>query len=106
MPYKDPQRKREWEQQHRLQRIRRRRELRKLEAAEGKEEWSGSGLLWLGVLGGGALAACSPQLAIGGGSLILCLAGIYRKDWKWWILGLLLLGLGLFFRWNDREART
>ena len=30
MPYKDPQRKREWERHHRLQRLTRRRELRRI----------------------------------------------------------------------------
>ena len=33
MPYNDPQRKREWEQRHRGQRVARRRELRRIEAA-------------------------------------------------------------------------
>ena len=33
MPYSDPQKKREWEQEHRSRRLSRRRELRRIEAA-------------------------------------------------------------------------
>jgi hypothetical protein len=74
MPYKDLERKKEWEQQHRSQRLARRRELRRIEAAHnaahpaapGIEE-GGAGVLWFPVIGGVALASYSPMLATGTG---------------------------------------
>jgi hypothetical protein len=111
MPYKDLQRKREWEQQHRPQRLARRRELRQIEAAwkEAHPEalWlKGSGVgfrFLLPVLAGGALAAYNPQLAMGAGGLTLLLAAAYKKDWSWWIVGIIILVLGFFLQWNDQN---
>lgn len=61
MPYKDLEGKREWERQHRSQRIARRRELRRIEAVHNpaqpvtpKIEGSGTGVLGLPVVGGAA----------------------------------------------------
>jgi hypothetical protein len=109
MPYKDPEQKRLWEWQHRSQRLARRRELRQIEAAwkEAHPEalWvkdSGVGFL-LPVVAGGALAAYNPKLAIGAGGLTLVVAAAYKKDWSWWIVGILILALGLFFQWNNKN---
>ena len=111
MPYMDPQEKREWELRHRSQRIARRRELRQLEAAWREAHpgavWlkdSGAGFL-LPVAAGGALAACNPKLAIGAGGLTLVVAGVYKKDWSWWLVGLLILVLGVFFHWNNKKEQ-
>ena len=111
MPYKDPQRKRVWEWQHRSQRHARRRELRQIEAAwkEAHPEalWmqeSGTGFL-LPVVAGGVMAAYNPKLAIGAGGLALLLAAVYKKDLSWWIVGVIILVLGLFFQWSDQSAQ-
>jgi hypothetical protein len=111
MPYNDPQKKREWEQQHRSRRLSRRRELRRIEAARieaqpeiQRQQGSGAEFL-LPLVAGSALAAYNPKLAIGAGGVTLLLATIYKKDSRWWIVGLLLLVLGLFFQWNDKTKR-
>jgi hypothetical protein len=111
MPYKDPTHKREWELHHRLQRLARRRELRRMEAArseaqpEGiRAQDSGPGVL-LPVLAGGALAAYNPKLAMGAGGLTLVAAAFYKKGWSWWIVGALILAVGLFFQWNNSERK-
>lgn len=54
---------------------------------------------------GGVLAAYNPKLAMGAGGLTLLLAAVYKKDWSWWIVGMLILALGLFFQWNDRDEK-
>lgn len=110
MPYKDPQKKMEWEQQHRPQRLARRRELRQIEAAwkEAHPEPSGaegSGAFVFPLVAGGALAAYNPKLAIGAGAVTLIVACAYKKDWRWWIVGILLLAFGLFFQWNKQSAK-
>jgi hypothetical protein len=111
MPYKDPQRKMEWERRHYPQRLARRRELRKIEAAW-KEAHpdavaprdSGAGFLFP-MVAGGALAAYNPKLAIGVGGVTLLLTAIYKKDLRWWIVGGVILALGLFFQWNDQSEK-
>lgn len=106
MPYKDPQAKREWERLHRPQRLARRRELRSIEIARKEaypEAFSAVSFL-VPVVAGGALAAYSPELAIGTGGLTLAIAGIYKKGWTWWIIGILVIALGLFFYWSDQNA--
>jgi hypothetical protein len=111
MPYKDLQRKTEWERVHRPQRLARRRELRKIEAAwkkahPGMVRVPGVGAVFLfPLVAGGALAAYSPKLATGTGGLTLLLAAIYKKDWRWWIAGVLILAVGLFFDWIDKSAK-
>ena len=111
MPYKDPQRKMEWERRHHSQRLARRRELRQIEAAwkEAHPEAvalrdSGAGFL-LPMVAGGALAAYNPRLAIGVGGVTLLLAAIYKKDLSWWIVGGVTLTLGLFFHWNHQSTK-
>jgi len=107
MPYKDLRRKTEWERLHRPQRLARRRELRRIEAAR-KEAQSeaprshdqGASIL-LPVLAGGALAAYNPKLAMGAGGLTLLAAAVYKKGPTWWIVGILILALGVFFNWNE-----
>jgi hypothetical protein len=109
MPYKDLRRKTEWERLHRPQRLARRRELRRIEAARNDAQPEvptvhdqGAAVL-LPILAGSALAAYNPKLAIGAGGLTLLAAAIYKKGSTWWIVGVLTLALGLFFQWNDKN---
>jgi 4-hydroxybenzoate polyprenyltransferase len=109
MPYKDPEAKREWERQHRPERLARRRELRRVETAQ-KEAQPGAyavrnaGINFLlPVIAGGALAAYSPKLAIGAGGVTMAIAGIYKKGWSWWVVGILIIVLGFFFYWSSQN---
>jgi hypothetical protein len=111
MPYKDPEQKREWERLHRSERLARRRELRQAEAAREEAQpvpqrlqGGASGLL-LPLAAGSALAVYNPKLAIGAGGLTLLLAAVYKKDWSWWILGVSILVIGLFFQWNQKTEK-
>ena len=105
MPYKDPEAKREWERQHRPQRLARRRELRQIEAAreEAKSEAASSVGFLVPVIAGGALAAYSPKFAIGTGTLTLASAAIFKKSWSWWVVGILFVVFGLFFYWSEQN---
>ena len=101
MPYKDGRRKTEWEQRHRPRRVARRRELRRIESVRQatqpdppKPTDNGPGFL-LPVIAGGALAAYNPQLAMGAGGLTLVVAALYKKSWTWWVVGILILALGV-----------
>src|SRR5271167_2426330 len=108
MPFKDVQRKKEWEQQHRTQRLARRRELRRIEAAreEARPEVANSGAIeaafLLPLAGGSALVAYNPKLAIGTGGVALVAAALLKKGLSLWIFGALLLALGLIFHWNNK----
>jgi hypothetical protein len=112
MPYANAQDKRAWEYEHRTERLARRRELRQAEAARQEAEGaprspqdlSGGGLL-AALAAGSALAAYNPKLAIGAGGLTLAAAALYKKDWNWWLVGILLVILGMFFHWN-KMAKT
>jgi hypothetical protein len=114
MPYKDSQHKKEWERQHRPQRLARRRELRRIEAAPKEDEPealqtqdSGASFL-LPVVAGSALAACNPKLAMGVGGTTILVAAFYKKGWTWWIVGILILVMGVvmgvFFQWKDQNT--
>jgi hypothetical protein len=109
MPYRDPEAKKEWERQHRLQRLARRRELRRIETApeEAQPEAhavldGGTGFL-IPLIAGSAVAAYSPKLAMGAGGLTLAIAGIYKKGWSWWVVGILIVVLGLLFYWSNQN---
>ena len=112
MPYKDSQHKKEWERQHRPQRLARRRELRRIEAAHKDAQpevlkVQGGGVSFLlPVIAGGALAAYNPKLAMGAGGVTLLLAALYKKGWPWWIAGVLIVVLGLFFQWNEQNTKN
>ena len=109
MPYRDPERKKEWERMHRPQRLARRRELRRVEAAKqttpevaSKEDSEVPFLVPLVV--GGALGAFSPELGMALGGLTLAIAAIYKKGWLWWIVGFVVLVVALFFFFKDQNA--
>jgi predicted cobalt transporter CbtA len=55
------------------------------------------------VIAGGALAAYNPMLGMGTGGLTLAIAAIYKKRWTWWIVGVVILVVGLFFYWSDKN---
>jgi hypothetical protein len=111
MPYKDLEQKRAWEQEHREERLARRRELRRIEAVRVAAEPApspsigGSGLVLLPILAGGALAAYNPKLAMAAGGLTLVIAAYYKKGRNWWIVGILILVIGLLFHLNDEEGQ-
>lgn len=109
MPYKDPQRKKNWESQHRVQRLARRRELRRIAAAQQAArpdatgtEHSVAGVL-IPLVAGGALAAYNPKLGMVAGGGTLAIAGIYKKGWTWWIVGIVTLAVALFFYWENQK---
>jgi len=103
MPYKDPQQKQEWERRHRLQRLARRRQLRRVEAAQqltqsAPLDSAGSpDFPWYLLAGGGLLALYNPAVALGAGTLILVIAGFQKRGWQWWALGSVILAIAIFF---------
>ena len=115
MPYKDPERKREWERLHRSERLTRRRELRRVAAAQQPTrpdatatEHNVAGFL-IPLVGGGSLAAYNPKLGMAAGGGTLLVAAIFKKGWAWWVLGAVILALALFFYWskqNDKGSRS
>ena len=70
---------------------------------EPNTQQSGVGIL-VPLVAGGALAAYNPKLGMGAGGLTLAIAAVYKKDWRWWIVGVVTLVLSLFFYWNDKNA--
>jgi hypothetical protein len=110
MPYKDLDQKRQWEQEHRSERIARRRELREIETAhaEGQLETprppDAKVILLVPLAAGAALAAYNPKLAMGAGGLTLCWAAFYKKGGTWWFAAVLLMVFGLFFLWNEQTT--
>jgi hypothetical protein len=100
MPYRDAEAKREWELRHRAERLARRRELRRIQAAQPTQltvDTDGTGVLLIPLLAGGALAVFSPKLGLASGGLTLLAAGFYRKSWHWWLVGALIMLLGFIF---------
>jgi hypothetical protein len=113
MPYKDPQRKREWERINRLKRLARRRELRyekvaqELTATKSADSMTVAGYPWLLFAGGGLmLALYRPELGLGAGGLILTVAAVLKKGWQWWILGAVIIALALFVLASDQRNDT
>jgi hypothetical protein len=110
MPYKDLERKKEWERLHRPERLARRQELRRTAAAqhptrpEAPGTQHGGPVFLIPIVAGGALAAYNPKLGMGAGGLTLAIAAIYKKDWRWWIVGGVILALALFFYWENQKG--
>ena len=117
MPYKDPERKKEWERLHRPQRLARRRELRRIAEAQevARPEVSrvrpevpstrpSKGPGFPGPLAaGGALAAYNPNVGMAAGGATLAIVAIFKKRWIWWALGV-LIALAIFLYWYIRMA--
>jgi hypothetical protein len=111
MPYKDLERKKEWERLHRPERLARRRELRRIEASQQASrpempstQDGGLGFL-IPIVAGGALAAYDPKLGIGAGGVTLGIAAIYKKGWKWWVVAIVILAVALFFYWDNQTSK-
>ena len=109
MPYKDPERKKEWERLHRAERLARRREVRSVQAVEQttrpqvtRESSGGAGFL-VPLVAGGALAAWNPMLGMGAGSLTLVVAAVWKKNWAWWLVGCVTLFIALLFYFTNNE---
>jgi hypothetical protein len=110
MPYKDSERKKEWERLHRAERLARRRELRRTEAVqqatrpdEPSTQDGGLGFL-IPIVAGGALAAYDPKLGMGAGGLTLAIATVFKKSWRWWVVGIVILAVALFFYWDNQTS--
>jgi hypothetical protein len=79
---------------------RRRRELRQFEAARIAAQpgaltgQDGSFRILFPLVAGGPLAAYNPKLAVAAGTVTLLVAALYKKDWLWWIVGILILAFG------------
>jgi hypothetical protein len=109
MPYKDPERKKDWEQLHRAERLARRRELRHGQAVEqttrprAPRESSGGVVFLVPLVAGGALAAYNPKLGMGAGGLTLVVAAVWEKNWAWWLAGCVTLFIALLFYFTNNE---
>lgn len=109
MPYKDLERKKEWERLHRTERLARRRELRHAQAVEqtarpieiGRAS-DGIGFV-VPLIAGGALAAWNPKIGMGAGSLTLVVAAVWKKNWAWWLVGCVTLFIALLFYFTNNE---
>lgn len=109
MPYKDPERKKEWERLHRPERLARRRELRRAQAAEQttrpkviRAAGGGVGFL-IPLIAGGSLAAYSPKLGAIAGGATVAVAAVLRKDWAWWVVGWVTLAIALLFYFINKD---
>lgn len=109
MPYKDPERKKEWERLHRPERLARRRELRHAQTTREvtrpnavEETGSDAGFL-VPLVAGGALAAYNPKLGIAAGGLTLVAAAVWKKNWIWWLVGCVTLFIALLFYFTNTE---
>jgi len=109
MPYKDSERKKEWERLHRTERLARRRELRHAQAVEqtarpiAVRKASGGVGLVVPLIAGGALAAWNPKLGMGAGSWTLVVAAVWKKNWAWWLVGCVTLFIALLFYFTNNE---
>lgn len=110
MPYKDLERKKQWERLHRPERLARRRELRRITATQqmarpevASTQSSGLGLL-IPIVAGGALAAYEPRLGMGVGGATVAIAAIFKKGWTWWVVGIVILAVALFFYWDKQTS--
>jgi hypothetical protein len=112
MPYKDPQKKLEWERQHRPERLARRRELRQIEATwkaahpEAPRMPGTASVFLLPLAFGGVLSAYDPKLAISAGVLTLLVAAGFKRDWRWWIVGTIILSVGLATLWINQKSKS
>jgi cell division protein FtsW (lipid II flippase) len=114
MPYKDIERKKEWERLHRPQRLTRRRELRRIEAAQqdarpetGPMDYKEAGVA-VPLVARGILAVLSPELgmALGGLTLVVAATYNYKKGWQWWIVGAVVVLVALFLYVSRPDAEV
>jgi len=62
-----------------------------------------SALVWAPLVLGGALSAYDPKLAIGAGCLTLVVAAFGKKGAGWWIVGVIVLMIGVLFYGNSQN---
>ena len=55
------------------------------------------------IVAGGALASFDPKPGMGAGGLTLAIAAIYKKGWRWWVVGIVILAMALFFYWDNQK---
>jgi hypothetical protein len=98
VPYANPEMKKLWEQRHRSERLARRRELRRISAANypaahatGEPEFP-----WYLLAGGIALAIYNPALALIISSGIAIISAAKHAGWQWFVLAALIGALALF----------
>lgn len=109
MPYKDLERKKEWERLHRVERLARRRELRRTQVTEqttrpvATRALSGGVGFLVPLVAGGALAVYNPKLGMGAGGLTLVVASVWKKNWAWWLVGCVTLFIALLFYFVNNE---
>jgi hypothetical protein len=39
------------------------------------------------------------------GALTLSATAYYKKDWRWWTVGIVTIALAVFFLWNGRKEK-
>jgi hypothetical protein len=99
MPYKDPAKKKEWEELHRAERLARRRELRQTRGVEQERQPNqepekvgfGNSVVLIPIITGGALAAYSPKVGFAVGGLGLVSSVVFKKGWAWWLVSCVVL---------------
>jgi hypothetical protein len=108
VPYKDPNRKKEWERLNHERRLARRSELRRIHVVEGdslvrqaSQSLASFPLPWLVLGAGSGLALYSPSMGVAAGALILAIAAYNTKGWQWKLIGVVILLISLFLLWND-----
>ena len=110
MPYKDLERKKECERLHRPERLARRRELRRIAAVHQPTRPDATGTepnlagVLIPLVAGGALAAYNPKLGMAAGGGTVAIAAIYKKSWRWWVVGIVILAVALFFYWDNQTS--
>jgi len=65
----------------------------------------GAIIVWAPLIAGGALASYDPKFAIGAGGITLLSAGLGKKSAGWWIVGVLVLIIGLVFQWALSDGK-
>ena len=109
MPYKDPERKKEWERLHRPERLARRRELRRIERATqdtlrmAPKVEVGAAAVLIPAIAGGPVAVHSPRLGIAIGGLTPVSSAVLKKGWAWWV-GCAVLIVALLFNKRNQQA--
>lgn len=58
------------------------------------------------LIAGGMLASYNPKLGMGAGVLTLAVAAGWKKNWAWWVVGSVVLVIGLFFYFTQDEKSS
>jgi hypothetical protein len=52
-----------------------------------------------------AAQSAAQTAEMGAGGLGLLLVALYRKGWMWWVVGAIILVIGLLFHWNNNNEK-